>query len=66
MAAMTMRRWTNAGLTWFAIGGVAPELTASAAGVLMAYQRKGDEWRRAYPADTPRAGHLLAEFHQLR
>jgi hypothetical protein len=53
MTAMTTRRWTKAGITWFAIGGVAPELTAPAEQVLMDYQHSGDEWRHGYPADTP-------------
>jgi len=53
MTAVTTRRWTDAGTTWFAISGVAPELAAPAEGVLMDYQRDGDEWRRGYPADTP-------------
>lgn len=48
-----MRRWTEAETTWFAIGGVAPELAAPAERVLMDYQRNGDEWRHGYPADTP-------------
>jgi hypothetical protein len=48
-----MRRWTEAETTWFAIGGLAPELAAPAQRVLMDYQRNGDEWRRGYPADTP-------------
>jgi hypothetical protein len=50
----TTRRWTDAGTTWFAISGVEPELAAPAERVLMDYQRNGDEWRRGYPADTPR------------
>jgi len=53
MAAMTMRRWTDADTTWFAISGVVPELAVPAERVLMDYQRNGDEWRRGYPADTP-------------
>jgi len=53
MTAVTTRRWTDAGTAWFAIGGVAPELAIAAEGVLMDYQRHGDEWRRGYPSDTP-------------
>jgi hypothetical protein len=53
MAAMTTRRWTDDGTTWFAISGVGPELAAPAEHVLMDYRRNGDEWRRGYPADTP-------------
>jgi hypothetical protein len=53
MTAMTTRRWTDVGTTWFAISGVGPELAAPAERVLMDYQRNGDEWRRGYPADTP-------------
>jgi hypothetical protein len=53
MTAITTRRWTEAGTTWFAVGGVGPELAASAEQVLMDYQRDGGEWRRGYPADTP-------------
>jgi len=53
MTGMTTRRWTDAGTTWFAISGVAPELAEPAGHVLMDYQRSGCEWRRGYPADTP-------------
>ncbi len=53
MTAMTTRRWTEAGTTWFAISGVGPELAAPAERVLMDYQRNRGEWRRGYPADTP-------------
>lgn len=53
MTAMTTRRWTDGGTTWFAVSGVGPELAAPAEHVLMDYQRDGDEWRRGYPADTP-------------
>ena len=53
MTAITTRRWTDDGTTWFAISGVGPELAAPAEHVLMDYQRNGDEWRRGYPADTP-------------
>ena len=50
---MAMRRWTDAGTTWFAISGVGPELAEPAERLLMDYQRHGDEWRRGYPAGTP-------------
>jgi hypothetical protein len=53
MTAVTTRRWTEAGTTWFAVGGVGPELAIAAEGVLMDYQRHGDEWRHGYPSDTP-------------
>jgi hypothetical protein len=53
MTAMTTRRWTDDGTTWFAVSGVGPELTAPAEQVLMDYQRDGEEWRRGYPEDTP-------------
>lgn len=53
MAGITTRRWTEAGTTWFAVGGLAPELAGPAEHVLMGYQRHGEEWRRGYPADTP-------------
>jgi hypothetical protein len=53
MTAITTRRWTDAGTTWFAVSGVGPELAAPAERVLMNYQRSGDEWRRGYPAATP-------------
>jgi hypothetical protein len=53
MTAMTTRRWSDDGTTWFAISGVGPDLAAPAEDVLMDYQRNGDEWRRGYPADTP-------------
>jgi len=53
MTAVTTRRWTDDGTTWFAISGVGAELAAPAEQVLMDYQRSGDEWRRGYPADTP-------------
>ncbi|HTX83238.1 MAG TPA: hypothetical protein VME44_13705 [Streptosporangiaceae bacterium] len=52
MTGMTLRRWTEAGTTWFAISGVAAELAGPAERLLMGYQRHGDEWRRGYPADT--------------
>jgi hypothetical protein len=52
MTDVTMRRWTAAGTTWFAISGVAAELAGPAERLLMGYQRHGDEWRRGYPADT--------------
>lgn len=63
---MTTRRWTDADTTWFSVSGVAPELAAAAEGVLMDYQRNGEEWRRGYRADTPGTGRLLAELRQLR
>jgi hypothetical protein len=52
MTGVTLRRWTEAGTTWFAISGVAAELAGPAERLLMGYQRHGDEWRRGYPADT--------------
>jgi len=52
MTAMTMRQWTDADTTWFAISGVGSELAAPAERVLMDYQRNGGEWRRGYRADT--------------
>jgi hypothetical protein len=52
VAGIATRRWTEAGATWFAISGIAPELEGPAERLLMGYQRHGDEWRRAYPADT--------------
>jgi hypothetical protein len=53
VTAITTRRWTEAGTTWFAISGVGPGLATPAARVFMDYQRTDDEWRRGYPADTP-------------
>jgi hypothetical protein len=47
------RHWTNDGTTWFAVGGLGPELAGPAEHLLMGYERHGDEWRRGYPADTP-------------
>ena len=53
MTGVATRRWTEAGTTWFAVGGVRPELAEAAEGVLMDYERDGGEWRRGYPAGTP-------------
>lgn len=53
VAGIATRRWTEAGITRFAISGIAPELEGPAERLLMGYERHGDEWRRAYPADTP-------------
>jgi len=53
VSAITTARSTEAGTTWFAIGGVGPELATGAEHLLMGYQRHGDEWRCGYPADTP-------------
>jgi len=53
MSAITTRRWTAGGVTWFAVTGVAPELAGPAGHLLMGYQRCGDEWRQGYRADTP-------------
>lgn len=53
VAGIATRRWTEAGITWFAISGIVPELEGPVGRLLMGYQRHGDEWRREYPADTP-------------
>jgi hypothetical protein len=53
MPGVTVRRWTEAGTTWFAIGGVAAELAAPAERLLAGYMRTDGEWRRGYPAQTP-------------
>jgi len=52
MSAITTARWTDAGMTWFAISGVGPELATGAEHLLMGYERHGDEWRCGYPAGT--------------
>lgn len=62
MAAISTRRWTEAGTTWFAVSGVGPELAAPAGQVLMDYQRNSDEWRRGYPAGTPGLGTCWTNF----
>jgi hypothetical protein len=53
VAGIATRRWTQAGTTWFAVGGIPPELEGPTEQLLMGYERRGDEWCRAYPADTP-------------
>jgi hypothetical protein len=47
------RRWSADGTTWFAVGGLGPELAGPAEHLLMGYERHGGEWRRGYPAGTP-------------
>lgn len=53
MTTVMTRRWTEDGTTWFAVGGLGPELAVSAEHLLMAYERHGDEWRHGYPVGTP-------------
>jgi hypothetical protein len=53
MAAITTRRWTEAGTTWFAVSVVGPELAGPAEHLLMGYERHGNEWRLGYRSDTP-------------
>jgi hypothetical protein len=53
MTDVVTRRWTDAGMTWFAVGVIGPDLAEPAAHLFMGYERRGDEWRMAYPADTP-------------
>jgi hypothetical protein len=53
MPDVTARRWTEAGITWFAITVLAGELKGPAEQVLMGYERDGDEWRQGYPEHTP-------------
>ena len=62
MSAVTTRRWTKDGTTWFAVGGVGPELAGPAEHLLMDYERHGDEWRHGYPADTPHLDRCWENF----
>jgi hypothetical protein len=62
MTGVVTRRWTDAGITWFAVGGVSTEQAGSAARLLMGYERHGDEWRIAYPASTPRLDQCWRNF----
>jgi hypothetical protein len=49
-------------MTWFAVGGLGPELAGPAERLLMGYERHGDEWWRGYPAGTPRLDHCWENF----
>lgn len=56
------RRWTKDGTTWFAVGGLGPELAGPAERLLMGYQRRGGEWWRGYRADTPQLDRCWENF----
>ncbi len=62
MSAVMTRRWTKDGTTWFAVGGLGPELAGPAEHLLMGYERDGDEWWRGYPADTPQLDRYWENF----
>jgi hypothetical protein len=53
MSAPATRRWSEDGVTWFAVRDVGSEFAEAASRVFMGYERAGSEWRRGYPADTP-------------
>ena len=56
------RRWTKDGTTWFAIGGLRPELAGPAEHLLMGYERHGGEWWRGYPVSTPQLDRCWENF----
>jgi hypothetical protein len=62
MTEVVTRRWTDAGMTWFAVSGVSTEQAGPVARLLMGYERHGDEWRIAYPASTPRLDQCWRNF----
>lgn len=62
MSGITTRRWTESGTTWFAIGGIGPELAGPAGHLLMGYERHGSEWRLGYPVDTPHLDQCWRNF----
>jgi hypothetical protein len=62
MSTVVLRRWTADGVTWFAVGGLGSELAGPAQRLLMGYERYGGEWRRAYPAGTPRLDRCWENF----
>jgi hypothetical protein len=62
MTGVRKRRWTEGGTTWFAIGGLGPDLAGPAEQVLMDYERHSDEWRHGYPADTPQLDRYWENF----
>ena len=64
MSTVTTRRWTKDGTTWFAVGGMDPELEGPAERLLMDYERHGDEWWHRYPADTPNLDGCWANFSE--
>ena len=49
-------------MTWFAVGGLGPELAGPAERLLMGYERHGDEWRRGYPVSTPQLDRCWENF----
>jgi hypothetical protein len=62
MSAVRTRRWATDSTTWFAVGGLGPELAGSAERLLMGYERHGDEWWRGYPAGTLRLDRCWENF----
>lgn len=62
MSPVATRRWTAEGTTWFAVGGLGPELAGSAEHLLMDYERHGDEWWHGYPAGTPHLDRCWENF----
>jgi hypothetical protein len=62
MTGVTQRRWTEGGTTWFAIGGLGPDLAGPAERLLMDYERHSDEWRHGYPANTPQLDRYWQNF----
>jgi hypothetical protein len=64
MSTVTTRRWTKDGTTWFAVGGLEPELAGPAERLLMDYERHGDEWRHGYPVGTPHLDRCWENFSE--
>ncbi len=51
-------------MTWFAVGGLGPELAGPAERLLMDYERHGDEWWHGYPAGTPQLERCWENFSE--
>jgi hypothetical protein len=48
-----VRRWSERDTVFFAVSVIDPRLADAASRLLMAYERRGSEWRLGYPAQTP-------------
>jgi hypothetical protein len=62
MTGVATRRWSDSGMTWFAVGGISADQLGSTAHLLMGYERHGDDWRIQYPADTPHLAQCWRTF----